>query len=104
MDNLRTHAAELIVQADLGLLYDVLDEFVQIAQAFEDSKEMMQLIMKLNRFCDIHKIRCHDLLVLKKKVDEARNAYQSLQLKYNGQKELADRYKNLYEKIINENI
>lgn len=104
MDNLSTQADELIIQADLGLLYDVLDEFVQVAQAFEDSKEMMQLIMKLNRFCDIHKIRCHDLLTLKKKVDDARNAYNSLQLKYNGQKELADKYKGLYEKIINESI
>lgn len=104
MESLSTQADELIIQADLSLLYDILDEFVEVSRAFEDSKEMLTLIMKLNRFCDIHKIRCHDLLTLKKKVDEARTSYQALQLKYKGQKSLADNYKSLYEKFLNENI
>lgn len=100
MDSISTRADELIIQADLELLYSILDEFVEIGKLFEDSKEMAVLTYKLNRFCDLHKIRCQDLMILKKKVDEARNAYQSLKLKYDGQKDLADHYKKAYYETI----
>ena len=104
MEHHSTRADELIIQADLELLYSILDEFVEIGRLFEDSKDMAVLTFKLNRFCDLHKIRCHDLITLKKKVDEARNAYQSLKLKYDGQKDLADHYKKCYNEIMKQNI
>ena len=104
MESISTRADELILQADLELLYSILDEFVEIGKLFEDSKEMAVLTLKLNRFCDIHKVRCHDLIALKKKVDDARNAYTSLQRKYDGQKELADHYKKIYEEFLQKNI
>jgi hypothetical protein len=104
MESISTRADELIIQADLELLYSILDEFVEIGKLFEDSKDMAVLILKLNRFCDIHKVRCHDLIGIKKKVDEARDAYQSLKLKYDGQKELADHYKKIYEEFLQKNI
>ena len=103
MESLSTRADELIIQADLSLLYSILDEFVEISKLFEDSKEMATLTLKLNRFCDLHKVRCNDLMILKKKVDEAREAYQSLKNKYDGQKELADHYKRTYDNLIKEN-
>ena len=104
MEHHSTRGDELIIQADLDLLYSILDEFIEISKLFEDSKEMAQLTFKLNRFCDLHKIRCHDLITLKKKVDEARSAYQSLKLKYDGQKDLADHYQKCYREFLEKNI
>jgi len=102
--SLSTAADELIIQADLGLLYDILGEFADVAMLFEESRQMAHLIMKLNRFCDIHKVRCHDLLTIKKKVDDARGAYQSLQLKSDGYKHRAEQYQKLYEQLLESKI
>ena len=93
-------ADELIIQADVILLYDILGEFADIATLFEDSREMMKLMFKLNRFADIHKVRCYDLLELKKKVDDARNEYSSLLLRYKGTKEALQELQKAHTKLL----
>ena len=65
-------ADDLIIKADLSLLYSILGEFVEISKLFEDSKEMVALLQKLDRFVSIHETRCNDLQLLKDKVDTAR--------------------------------
>lgn len=97
-------ADELIIQADVLLLYEILGEFADIASLFEDSREMMNLMFKLNRFADIHKVRCYDLLELKKKVDEARNEYSSLLLKYKGTKEALEALQSAHTNLLNTKI
>jgi hypothetical protein len=62
-------ADDLIIKADLSLLYSILGEFVEISKLFEDSKDMVKLLQKLDRFVSIHETRCNDLLLLKDKVD-----------------------------------
>lgn len=93
-------ADELIIQSDVLLLYEILGEFADIATLFEDSREMMNLMFKLNRFADIHKVRCYDLLELKKKVDDARNEYSSLQMKYKGTKEALQELQKAHTKLL----
>jgi hypothetical protein len=95
-----TKADELIVSADVALLYDILGEFVEIAKLFEDSKQMIELISKLNRFVNIHKVRCDDLMLLKSRIDTAREEYQSLSLKYKGTKEALEQLQRAHNQLL----
>jgi len=99
-----TKADEMIVKADLGLLYSILGEFVQIAQLFEDSKEMLDLIRKLDKFVAIHETRCNDLLLLKGKIDDARMEYSKLKGKHDFYKEQFTEQKKLYNELLNSKL
>lgn len=94
----------MIVKADLGLLYSILGEFVQIAQLFEDSKEMLDLIRKLDKFVAIHETRCNDLLLLKSKVDDAREEYTKLKNKHDYYKEQFVEQRKLYNELLNSKL
>ena len=98
--SMTTRADELIIQADVSLLYDVLGEMADIAKLFEDSRDMINLLYKLNRFADIHKVRCMDLLTLKGKIDTAREEYQSLALKYKGTKEMLEHLTKAHNQLL----
>lgn len=97
-------ADSLIVKADLNLLYGILSEFVEIAKLFEDSKEMVSLLQKLDRFVSIHETRCNDLLTLKEKVDTARAEYQSLSHKYKGTEEALQLLRNAHNELLNSKL
>ena len=93
-------ADSLIIKADLSLLYSILGEFVEISKLFEDSKEMIKLLQKLDRFVSIHETRCNDLMLLKEKVDTARTEYQSLTYKYKGTKEALELLKEAHNQLL----
>mgnify|MGYP005635118163 CR=1 FL=1 len=93
-------ADSLIIKADLSLLYSILGEFVEISKLFEDSKEMIKLLQKLDRFVSIHETRCNDLMLLKEKVDTARSEYQSLTYKYKGTKEALELLKEAHNQLL----
>jgi hypothetical protein len=81
-------------------LYSILGEFVEISKLFEDSKEMIKLLQKLDRFVSIHETRCNDLMLLKEKVDTARSEYQSLTYKYKGTKEALELLKEAHNQLL----
>ena len=97
-------ADSLIIKADLNLLYSILGEFVEIAKLFEDSKEMIKLLQKLDRFVAIHETRCNDLMLLKEKVDTARAEYQSLSHKYKGTKEALELLRKAHNQLLNSKL
>ena len=97
-------ADSLIIKADLNLLYGILGEFVEIAKLFEDSKEMLKLLQKLDRFVAIHETRCNDLMMLKDKVDTARAEYQSLTYKYKGTKEALELLREAHNELLNSKL
>ena len=99
-----TRADEMIIRADLGLLYSILEEFVQIAQLFEDSKEMLHLLKKLDRFVAIHETRCNDLLFFKGKIDDARAEYSKLKAKNDFHKEQFEHFKKLYNELLDSKL
>jgi len=93
-------ADSLIINADLSLLYSILGEFVEISKLFEDSKDMLKLLQKLDRFVAIHETRCNDLMMLKDKVDTARAEYQSLTYKYKGTKEALELLREAHNQLL----
>jgi hypothetical protein len=97
-------ADSLIIKADLNLLYGILGEFVEIAKLFEDSKDMLKLLQKLDRFVAIHETRCNDLMMLKEKVDIAREEYQSLTYKYKGTKEALELLREAHNQLLNSKL
>ncbi len=97
-------ADNLIIKADLNLLYGILGEFVEIAKLFEDSKEMLKLLQKLDGFVAIHETRCNDLMMLKDKVDTARAEYQSLTYKYKGTKEALELLREAHNELLNSKL
>jgi hypothetical protein len=97
-------ADSLIIKADLSLLYSILGEFVEISKLFEDSKDMVKLLQKLDRFVSIHETRCNDLMLLKEKVDTARAEYQSLSYKYNGTKEALELLRKAHNELLNSKL
>jgi hypothetical protein len=97
-------ADRLIIKADLSLLYSILGEFVEISKLFEDSKEMIKLLQKLDRFVSIHETRCNDLMLLKEKVDTARAEYQSLSYKYKGTKEALELLREAHNQLLNSKL
>lgn len=97
-------ADSLIVKADLNLLYGILSEFVEIAKLFEDSKEMLKLLQKLDRFVAIHETRCNDLMLLKEKVDTARAEYQSLSYRYKGTQEALELLRKAHNELLNSKL
>ena len=97
-------ADSLIIKADLNLLYGILGEFVEIAKLFEDSKEMLKLLQKLDGFVAIHETRCNDLMMLKDKVDTARAEYQSLTYKYKGTKEALELLREAHNELLNSKL
>jgi hypothetical protein len=99
-----TKADEIIIKADLSLLYSILGEFVEISKLFEDSKEMVSLLQKLDKFVSIHETRCNDLIVLKEKIDDAREEYQSLSYKYKGTKEALDHLREAHNQLLNSKL
>lgn len=101
---MRKTADDLIISADLNLLYSILGEFVEISKLFEDSKDMIKLLQKLDKFVSIHETRCNDLILLKDKVDQAREEYQSLSYKYKGTKEALDLLRETHSKLLNSKL
>jgi len=97
-------ADNLIIKADLNLLYGILGFFVEIAKLFEDSKEMLKLLQKLDGFVAIHETRCNDLMMLKDKVDTARAEYQSLTYKYKGTKEALELLREAHNELLNSKL
>lgn len=97
-------ADEIIIKADLNLLYSILGEFVEISKLFEDSKDMVTLLQKLDKFVSIHETRCNDLLLLKGKVDDARREYQSLSYKYKGTKEALTELRKAHSELLNSKL
>lgn len=97
-------ADSLIIKADLNLLYSILSEFVEISKLFEDSKEMLNLLRSLDRFVAIHETRCNDLLVLKDKVDDARNEYIKIKNKHDFYKEQFEEMKKLYNELLDSKL
>ena len=97
-------ADDLIIKADLSLLYSILGEFVEISKLFEDSKEMVSLLQKLDRFVSIHETRCNDLQLLKDKVNTARAEYQSLSYKYKGTREALEQLKEAHNQLLNSKL
>ena len=93
-------ADSLIINADLSLLYSILGEFVEISKLFKDSKDMLKLLQKLDRFVAIHETRCNDLMMLKDKVDTARAEYQSLTYKYKGTKEALELLREAHNQLL----
>lgn len=94
----------IIIKADLSLLYSILGEFVEISRLFEDSKDMVKLLQKLDRFVSIHETRCNDFLLLKDKVEDARTEYQSLAYKYKGTKEALEQLREAHNQLLNSKL
>jgi len=101
---MRKTADDLIIKADLSLLYSILGEFVEISRLFEDSKDMVKLLQKLDRFVSIHETRCNDFLLLKDKVEDARTEYQSLSYKYKGTKEALEQLREAHNQLLNSKL
>ena len=96
-----TNADDLLLRADLETLYGVLSRLADYAKVKEE-KELIQLLLHLEKFVEIHKTRTRDMVTYRETIEKARDEYRSLHLKYKGTKEQLDATQKVLHKIMND--
>ena len=94
---------DLLLRADLETLYGVLSRLAEYAKVKEE-KELIQLLLHLEKFVEIHKTRTRDMVTYRETIEKARDEYRSLHLKYKGTKEQLDATQKVLHKIMNEKL
>jgi len=92
---------ELLIQADLKVLYWVLGE---VAEKAKEDNDFIKVLLQLEQFVEIHKTRTNDMVTYRDTIEKARNEYRSLRLKYDGTKELLDTTKTMLDKVMNDKL
>ena len=94
---------DLLLRADLETLYGVLSRLAEYAKGKEE-KELIQLLLHLEKFVEIHKTRTRDMVTYRDTIEKARDEYRSLHLKYKGTKEQLDTTQKVLHSIMNEKL
>lgn len=94
---------DLLLRADLETLYGVLSRLAEYAKGKEE-KELVQLLLHLEKFVEIHKTRTSDMVTYRDTIEKARDEYRSLHLKYKGTKEQLDATQKVLHNIMNEKL
>jgi len=92
---------DLLLQADLKVLYWVLGE---VAEKAKEDNDFIKVLLQLEQFVEIHKTRTNDMVTYRDTIEKARNEYRSLRLKYDGTKELLDTTKTMLDKVMNDKL
>lgn len=92
---------DLLIQADLKVLYWVLGE---VAEKAKEDNDFIKVLLQLEQFVEIHKTRTNDMVTYRDTIEKARNEYRSLRLKYDGTKELLDTTKTMLDKVMNDKL
>lgn len=92
---------DILIQADLKVLYWVLDK---VAEKVKEDKEFVQVLLQLEQFVEIHKTRTKDMVTYRDTIKKARNEYRGLKLKYDGAKEHLAETRELLNKIMNDKL
>lgn len=92
---------DLLIQADLRVLYWVLGE---VAEKAKEDNDFIKVLLQLEQFVEIHKTRTNDMVTYRDTIEKARNEYRSLRLKYDGTKELLDTTKTMLDKVMNDKL
>ncbi len=92
---------ELLIQADLKVLYWVLGE---VAEKAKEDNDFIKVLLQLEQFVEIHKTRTNDMVTYRDTIEKARNEYRSLRLKYDGTKELLSTTKTMLNKVMNDKL
>ena len=92
---------ELLIQADLKVLYWVLGE---VAEKAKEDNDFIKVLLQLEQFVEIHKTRTNDMVTYRDTIEKARNEYRSLRLKYDGTKELLSTTKTMLDKVMNDKL
>jgi len=92
---------DLLIQADLKVLYWVLGE---VAEKAKEDNDFIKVLLQLEQFVEIHKTRTNDMVTYRDTIEKARNEYRSLRLKYDGTKELLNTTKTMLDKVMNDKL
>lgn len=92
---------DLLLQADLKVLYWVLGE---VAEKAKEDNDFIKVLLQLEQFVEIHKTRTNDMVTYRDTIEKARNEYRSLRLKYDGTKELLSTTKAMLDKVMNDKL
>lgn len=92
---------DLLLQADLKVLYWVLGE---VAEKAKEDNDFIKVLLQLEQFVEIHKTRTNDMVTYRDTIEKARNEYRSLRLKYDGTKELLGTTKTMLDKVMNDKL
>ena len=92
---------DLLLQADLKVLYWVLGE---VAEKAKEDNDFIKVLLQLEQFVEIHKTRTNDMVTYRDTIEKARNEYRSLRLKYDGTKELLNTTKTMLDKVMNDKL
>lgn len=92
---------DLLIQADLKVLYWVLGE---VAEKAKEDNDFIKVLLQLEQFVEIHKTRTNDMVTYRDTIEKARNEYRSLRLKYDGTKELLSTTKTMLDKVMNDKL
>lgn len=94
-------ADDLLMSADLKVLYWVLGE---IANKAKEDNDLVKVLLQLEQFVEIHKVRTNDMVTYRDKIEIAREEYRSLSQKYKGMQELLKQNRELLSKVMNEKM
>ena len=92
---------DLLIQADIKILYWVLGE---VAEKAKEDNDFIKVLLQLEQFVEIHKTRTNDMVTYRDTIEKARNEYRSLRLKYDGTKELLNTTKTMLDKVMNDKL
>jgi len=96
----------ILFNADLGILFHILEEFPKYGRDIpsEKQKEYVQLILELDKFVAIHRTRTQDLLTYANKIETARMEYGKMRDRNNDLEEQVKVLSELNSKIIDESL
>jgi hypothetical protein len=92
---------DLLIKADLDVLYWVLDK---VADKVKEDNDFIKVLLQLEQFVEIHKTRTRDMVTYRDTIERAREEYRSLSLKYKGTSELLSETQSLLRKVMNEKM
>ena len=93
-------ADDLLLRADLQVLYGLLGMLAEYSKGKED-KELIRVLLELEKFVEIHKTRTRDMVTYRTTIEKARNEYRSLSLKYKGTKEQLETTQRVLNNVMN---
>lgn len=94
-------ADDLLISADLKVLYWVLGE---IADKAKEDNDFIKVLLQLEQFVETHKTRTRDMVTYRDTIEKARSEYRGLKLKYDGVSEQLKQTRELLHKVMNEKL
>jgi len=95
MDN---NLHKILFANDLRELSYIINEFIEIAQLLEDSKEVAKLITSLDRFYYAYESRVTEVSELLGKIQEARSKHRKVLAERNDYKTEVERLTNILQR------